>query len=181
MIDIIILVLVVLVLFIFGIYTINQKKQFKRNYNSQVGVINALRSTNAHLSDKVHELYAERDLLKMQIKNNDIKESNFNAIFDEVMDDNKKKAKTISSLKRRIRDIGIDTRTLNPVGHQYKIGDTVYFKHEDKTMKRKITGITIEVFESEYDVYYQFQCKKTLIEKHENEVFLNEEILNFFN
>ena len=128
-------------------------------------------SNNVELLKKASILNKEKD---EQI-------SKFDDVYDEMKKDLSDKRKRIRFLEKNIENIGTDLRINNPIGMQYKIGDKLWIKDDkDRIVKRKVTGITIEVFETEYDVYYQFETKNNLIEKHEDHVFLTRDLAEYF-
>lgn len=133
--------------------------------------INMKLMENMELMEKASNLINEKD---EQI-------SKFDDVYDEMKRDLSDKRKRIRFLEKNIKNIGTDLRINNPVGMQYKIGDKLWIKDDkDKIVQRKVTGITIEVFETEYDVYYQFETKRNLIERHEDLVFLTRDLAEYF-
>lgn len=179
------LMILSIIFLIIGIIIVTLVYQLKRNnqrlkeelqitteyYESLIKIKEIFSSTNMELIEKASNLIDEKD---EQI-------SKFDDIYDEMKRDLSDKRKRIRFLEKNIKNIGTDLRINNPVGMQYKIGDKIWIKDDkDKIVQRKVTGITIEVFETEYDVYYQFETKRNLIERHEDLVFLTRDLAEYF-
>lgn len=150
---------------------LKEELQITTEYKELFSSINMKLMENMELMEKASNLIDEKD---EQI-------SKFDDVYDEMKRDLSDKRKRIRFLEKNIKNIGTDLRINNPVGMQYKIGDKLWIKDDkDKIVQRKVTGITIEVFETEYDVYYQFETKKNLIERHEDLVFLTRDLAEYF-
>lgn len=150
---------------------LKEELQTTAEYKEIFSSINMKLMENMELMEKASNLIDEKD---EQI-------SKFDDVYDEMKRDLSDKRKRIRFLEKNIKNIGTDLRINNPVGMQYKIGDKLWVKDDkDKIVQRKITGITIEVFETEYDVYYQFETKRNLIERHEDLVFLTRDLAEYF-
>lgn len=150
---------------------LKEELQITAEYKEIFSSINMKLMENMELMEKTSNLIDEKD---EQI-------SKFDDVYDEMKRDLSDKRKRIRFLEKNIKNIGTDLRINNPVGMQYKIGDKLWIKDDkDKIIQRKVTGITIEVFETEYDVYYQFETKRNLIERHEDLVFLTRDLAEYF-
>lgn len=164
------LIILSIIFLIIGIIIITLVYQLKRD--------NQLLKEELQITTEYKELFSS---VNMELMEKDEQISKFDDVYDEMKRDLSDKRKRIRFLEKNIKNIGTDLRINNPVGMQYKIGDKLWIKDDkDKIVQRKVTGITIEVFETEYDVYYQFETKRNLIERHEDLVFLTRDLAEYF-
>lgn len=164
------LIILSIIFLIIGIIIITLVYQLKRD--------NQLLKEELQITTEYKELFSS---VNMELMEKDEQISKFDDVYDEMKRDLSDKRKRIRFLEKNIKNIGTDLRINNPVGMQYKIGDKLWIKDDkDRIVQRKVTGITIEVFETEYDVYYQFETKKNLIERHEDIVFLTRDLAEYF-